>query len=130
MKKKRLKQQTTRHNSALLVQGHVSFAGPLPHPTILENYDRIMPGAAERILGMAERQSTHRQEIEKDVIRSEVFKARVGTVLGFVLILVAIIAGTWLILQDKQISGLVTIVTAISAPAVALITLQRKEKKG
>lgn len=33
-----------------------SFAGPLPHPSHFEGYDKVLPGAAERILAMAERQ--------------------------------------------------------------------------
>jgi len=31
-----------------------SFSGPLPTPAILEQYDHLLPGAAERILSMAE----------------------------------------------------------------------------
>lgn len=33
-----------------------SFAGPLPHPSHFEGYNKVLPGAAERILAMAERQ--------------------------------------------------------------------------
>jgi uncharacterized membrane protein len=32
-----------------------SFQGPLPPPSILRGYDEITPGAAERIIAMAER---------------------------------------------------------------------------
>jgi uncharacterized membrane protein len=37
------------------------FSGPIPHPNILESYNRILPGAAERILSMAEEEQKHRQ---------------------------------------------------------------------
>ena len=47
-----------------------TFQGPIPPPSVLEAYEKILPGAAERILKMAENQSTHRQEIEKIVVRS------------------------------------------------------------
>ena len=31
------------------------FSGPLPHPGHLGEYENIMPGAADRIIGMARR---------------------------------------------------------------------------
>ena len=37
------------------------FAGPLPPPEILEQYNRLVPDAAERILTMAETQAAHRR---------------------------------------------------------------------
>jgi uncharacterized membrane protein len=36
------------------------FSGPIPHPNILESYNRILPGAAERILSMAEEEQKRR----------------------------------------------------------------------
>lgn len=47
-----------------LVHQSESFEGPVPHPSILEKYDAIVPGAANRILEMAEKESRHRQIIE------------------------------------------------------------------
>ena len=31
------------------------FDGPIPHPSILKGYNDVVPGAAERILAMAEK---------------------------------------------------------------------------
>jgi uncharacterized membrane protein len=45
----------------------VSFSGPLPPPEVLQNYNQITPGAADRIISMAEKQSQHRQESEMRV---------------------------------------------------------------
>ncbi len=47
-----------------------AFQGPIPPPAVLESYERIVPGAAERILKMAENQAVHRQGIEQIVVRS------------------------------------------------------------
>lgn len=40
------------------------FQGPLPPPDFFEQYEATLPGAAERILQMAERQASHRQGAE------------------------------------------------------------------
>jgi hypothetical protein len=47
-----------------------TYSGPLPHPEVLEHYDRIVPGGAERIFTQFESQAKHRQSIESRVIRS------------------------------------------------------------
>lgn len=61
------------------------FAGPLPHPDILAAYESIVPGAAEQILGQAERQTAHRIEMESTVVTSGVAAQRRGQWMAFVL---------------------------------------------
>jgi uncharacterized membrane protein len=46
---------------AKIPQISVSRSVPLPHPSELEHYENILPGAAARIIAMAENQSKHRQ---------------------------------------------------------------------
>lgn len=41
--------------------------GPLPPASVMRDYDQIVPGAAERILRMAESETVHRQQMESDV---------------------------------------------------------------
>lgn len=67
---------------ALISTQAVSFSGPIPPPAHLEQYERILPGAAERILKMAEEQSAHRRSLEKQVIGSGVKRAHLGLWFG------------------------------------------------
>ena len=46
------------------VPNNQQFSGLLPHPKILQEYEQVYPGAANRIIKMAEDQSQHRQKIE------------------------------------------------------------------
>ncbi|MBI1739603.1 MAG: DUF2335 domain-containing protein [Acidobacteriales bacterium] len=48
------------------------FSGPLPHPEDLAKYEQVLPGSADRIIRMAERQAEHRQNLEKTVVLSNV----------------------------------------------------------
>ena len=52
------------------VETSLSWSGPLPPPKVLEAYDRLVPGAAERIMKMAEQQSEHRRGLEKTVVEA------------------------------------------------------------
>jgi uncharacterized membrane protein len=55
----RQQQQLQIHNLT-----HQSFEGPIPPPAALQQYEAIVPGAAERILAMAEEESRHRRQQE------------------------------------------------------------------
>lgn len=59
------------------------FSGPIPPPDIIEKYERILPGAADRIITMAEQQATHRQAMEKKMIESESRDGLLGIIFAF-----------------------------------------------
>ena len=93
-------------NKSFAVQAtKTTFSGPLPHPEVLEYYNKIIPNGADRITAMAERQAMHRQELEKKAIQSEITDSRIGLWLGFIVALAGIGAGTACILNGYQIAG-------------------------
>ena len=59
-----------------------SHIGPIPSPEALKQYDDILPGTAERLVAMAERQSNHRIELERHVIERQLSDSRLGQYLG------------------------------------------------
>jgi uncharacterized membrane protein len=58
------------------------FSGPLPHPQALKAYDIVLPGAAERIISMAEKQQAHRLYLERTVIDGDTKRASLGLAAG------------------------------------------------
>ena len=81
------------------------FSGPLPPPAILAQYDKVVPGAAERILAMAEEQSRHRRAIELQVVSSEIADARRGLRYGLVIGVTAIVGGVVISLYGYPVAG-------------------------
>jgi uncharacterized membrane protein len=63
------------------------FQGPIPPPEALARYNEILPDAAERILAMAERQETHRHDLETKVIDSGIRATKRGQVIAFLVAL-------------------------------------------
>ena len=41
------------------------YSGIIPHPNIVEGYEKICPGAADRILAMTENELKNKQELER-----------------------------------------------------------------
>ena len=105
-------------NSSQLGQQHISIKqqqisiGPIPPPNILEEYEKIYKGFANRIVEMAEEQAAHRQQLEKMTLeanivnKKEINKAhRRGQIFAFILCILFILVGCFLMYQGKFISG-------------------------
>lgn len=93
----------TKTQLAATVEYH--HMGPIPDPMTLQKYEQICPGAADRIISMAEKQSDHRQEIEKKVIKSKTRDSLLGIISGFIIAIVTILCGTFVIYNGYVWSG-------------------------
>lgn len=71
-----------RSGTITLTAQTVQFSGPLPPPELLAEYERLFPGAAERMMRQVELQSAHRREIEHLVVKGNVRDSRLGIVAG------------------------------------------------
>ena len=58
------------------------FSGPLPAPEILRGYDDILPGAAERIIRMAEKEQTNAHESGMLALREAVADRKRGQIIA------------------------------------------------
>lgn len=73
-----------------IIAQFASYSGPIAHPALVKEYEAILPGAAERILSMAETEGHHRRQQEAKVIACEVKCKTTGLWLGFSIGLVAV----------------------------------------
>jgi uncharacterized membrane protein len=105
------------------------FSGPLPPPEALARYNEVIPGGAERILAMAERQSAHREALESKVVNANVSSQKMGSTYAFILSLVAIVGGVWLIHDGKSVTGLATILADLAALAGVFVVSRSKQAK-
>lgn len=71
----------TKKVIAEVIQGE--FSGPIPPPSIIEGYERVLPGSADRIITMAEKQSEHRQKMEEKMISAESRDSLLGVIFAF-----------------------------------------------
>ncbi len=117
-------------NAELRIQAMMrSFSGPLPPPEALERYNQILPGAAERIIAMAESQHSHRLELEKHVITSNVSAQKLGTVLGFIVAMTVVIGGMFLVHEGKSGEGLAAILTALASLVGVFLYSKHEQQK-
>ena len=105
------------------------YSGPLPQPEDLEKYNTIVPGAAERIIIMAEKQAKHRQELEKIAIKSGDRNSLLGQIFGFIIGLAAISAGSYGIYKGVNLGGIATIISTIGALVYVFVYGSQQRRK-
>ena len=106
--------QGPRHISEVIRQ-ETHFQGPLPPPEAFAAYDRVLHGAADRILSMAENQASHRQGLERRALMGDLIKTMMGTILAYITFAGAMGGAVYLLANDKPLYGLAALVTALSA---------------
>ncbi|MDD6383857.1 MAG: DUF2335 domain-containing protein [Streptococcus hyointestinalis] len=90
------------------------YQGDLPHPDILEGYNRLYPDAAKRIIENGIAESEHRRKMEDKYLSGNIAAHKFGQVLGFIVALAIITSGTFLIFTGHAITGsLMTGATAV-----------------
>lgn len=103
--------------------------GPLPSPDSLAKYEAICPGAADRILTMAERQSIHRHSMEGTVIPAAVDAERRGQRNGLIVALAAISGSVVLGISGATSAAALMGSTTVVSLAAVFVTGRRAQAK-
>lgn len=121
--------QNTESKKKVVHVAASAFAGPLPPPNILEQYNKVIPSAAERIFQMAEKEGEHRRYIEKKLVDSQANQVNRGATFGFMLGVLALLGGFVLAYFDKSLVGIAAILGGLGAIITAFIAGSKKNKK-
>jgi len=100
-------------------------AGPLPAPEDLREYDRIVPGLAERIISRSEKEQAHRHSMDQKIVELEYGLKSRGQLLGIAaliaLLAVVIIMVVYGVPAEAAALGAATIVGVV----VTMVTGRR-----
>ena len=106
----------TEHQQSLTITR--TWQGPLPDPESLAHYERVAPGAAERILAVFERQVKHRLSMEaRDSKRRDW-----GLALAFIVVILLVATGAWLVFLGHDWAGAAVIAIDVVGLAAVFIT--------
>jgi uncharacterized membrane protein len=126
---KEKKQEIMRAFLSITIREASTFSGPIPPPELLKGYNEIITNGAERILIMAENQSTHRIQLENHAIRDELKQSKLGQIFGFILGLVGMgLATTLAILGHEAIAGIFGTTTIIGLVTVFVLGKKMQQK--
>jgi uncharacterized membrane protein len=107
----------------------VGWAGPMPPPGAVREFEQILPGSAERILALAERQVDHRHRLETKAASSAIRIEERGQWIGATIAVLAILVGGFLVFTDHDGVGFSMVITAIGGLLAAAIFGRRSQTR-
>jgi len=106
---------------------HTTHIGPLPPASEFAGYDSALPGAADRILTMAEKASAHIQKSETAMINGSIKLDTRGQLFGFIITLLSLGIFTFLVYTEKTLWSIVPASFAFGNLVAVLIGQWRKK---
>lgn len=107
-----------------------NHSGPLPDSETLIKYNQVYPdlALAKEIVEMAKKQSEHRQYLEREQVISETKLRLREQLIGGCAIVILIILGFVLILNDKNIAGASAVIIALIGIIYSISYGKNKDK--
>lgn len=84
----------------------VQYSGPIPQASELEKYEQILPGAADRILKMAEKNADSEDSYRKELLRLQSRDSLMGAVFSFVFLSLLLVVSVILLLNVQNTDGI------------------------
>lgn len=103
--------------------------GPLPPPELLHGYEQALPGAAERIVAMAEREQAHRHTQEARMIGGEYRTRWSGQAAMIIAIIVLGLLVAYCVHEKQPLAAGVIAAIGVVAGTILRYTQQKGEKE-
>ncbi|MDR3089188.1 MAG: DUF2335 domain-containing protein [Desulfobulbaceae bacterium] len=118
----------------MVVAQMTQHLGPLPHPDIFAQYNQIVPGAAERILAMAEANAEHTRTLEREALSAQIHdnlqnhqEKRAGQWMAFSLVILAFVVAMFALKSGYPIAaGIIFGTTIVAILSAFLLSGTRK----
>jgi len=107
----------------------MSYSGSVPPPSVLAEFERALPGAANRIISLAEAQARHRHALELRLAGARIRTANRGQWLAFLVVLAGMGCGTWLAVTGQELYGLASVLAPLTAAAALFVYTRRRQER-
>ena len=100
----------------------------LPLASEIKGYDDVLPGSADRILSMIEKQSHHRQEMAKRAIEIESRNSFWSLIFAFTFAMSVLGSSVYLILTDHPEAAALVGAGGLGAAIGSFVQIQKRNK--
>lgn len=104
------------------------FKGPLPPVPVLEGYERIVPGSAQKIIDAHLHGERTASDAVRRLTRAESFGVVLGSVSSALLTVGGLGAAVWLLLADIPSGAIAAVIPSILGGAAMVVSAYRKGK--
>ena len=102
---------------------------PYPLSSEIEGYERVLPGAAERIFKLVEDESKHRRELEKMALQKESRDSLLGLIFAFIIALATAGIGGALIYLGYPTAGSIFGISGVASIVSAFLRTRTQPEK-
>jgi uncharacterized membrane protein len=95
----------------------VSYEGPLPTSREFAGYEQALPGAAERILTLAEKEAEHRRANQDKLVISSVKLSGRGQIFALIIAVLSLVAVGFSIYFKEPLASIAPTIVAITGLA-------------
>lgn len=104
------------------------WAGPLPPPSVLQQFDDLVDNGAERIFAAWEGETAHRQGMERRDLHASIAEGLLGKILAFLFVIAVLALAAYAIYAKETAWGIVLGGGIIIAVVTAFIQTNRPRK--
>jgi len=109
----RFRQQAVQHSHQHSISGQVhGFESPLPHPEVIERYEKISPGTLDRLFELLKNEQENRHDRIREGLNSEISRDSRAQWMGYSLVLLFILLGFYGIYMGQALYALAPIIYA------------------
>ena len=105
-----------------------AYSGPIPDPLSLEKYEKIQPGFADRIISMAEKEASHRHEVDNFLIKKSNAIATLGIIFAFLSVIIFGLLIFYALYKGLNVATLGVAIGAIASVASIFIIMRSRKK--
>ena len=114
-------------NNQLQVSQSFLYSGPLPTSKEFAGYEQALPGAAERILRISEKEVEHRHKNEDKIIEKSLKLSDRGQILAFIIALLSIASVFVTIFIGQPLASIAPAIIALTSLAAVFVGKNRQK---
>jgi uncharacterized membrane protein len=118
-------QATNNPQQTQIIAQATSWAGPLPPPEVLEDFDRVINSGAERVFHQFELETQHRHRLQNRASRWQAYDLIIGKIFAFLFVVGALAVSAFAIHKGSPVAGTI-LGTGVLAAIVYAFTSQKK----
>jgi len=99
--------------------------GPLPSGAEFERYDRVLPGTAERLVVLAEKETQHRHQFEDKALAANIKFEGLGLAFAFITLLIAMAVTVICAYFHQPLAFFVS--GAVALPGLASVFMRKRK---
>lgn len=104
------------------------YTGPIPHPSTLKGYKEVDPSFPDRIVKLVENDQAHKIDLINTSVNNANKRNIMGMWFGFIIAVLSLCAGTFLIYLGKDVAGIAAIFASLTGVLAVFIVKQTKDK--